>query len=278
MGDPLLCGLADLRAHVALHCAYEYKLSYCLALRSSFHDLSFGYHCRIAAQRRAPKTEGAQRSRLKRDTIKASSYLLLIFLSVAFGLWLQDFFGPYSAVFAEASGSAILKGQVAPAGFNVVVRFFIVNTDTEVMKSANSTDAEGYFWIYGVPAGTYDVGVKTDNAVSILSEDQVFVTEQITEIDFGTFSRGDLDGDDDCDHIDFGIFADTYPAYGDCLGYSGNWTAPETTASSSQGEDRFTIGMYYGVGAGCIVGIAVLGFLYLAPGEDEHGDREENRL
>jgi len=148
------------------------------------------------------------------------------------------------ALTVKAEETAVLKGHVQPAGFNMVVRLFEPNSTTEVFTSANSTDADGYFWIYGVPAGTYDVAVKTDNSLAILVANQTFITNQTLEIDFGNLSRGDLDGDDDIDRNDFGIFSNNYPSYGDTYGYPGNWTAPQTTLPTTPEPTPIPIPFY----------------------------------
>jgi len=126
--------------------------------------------------------------------------------------------------------SATLDGNVGLCGLgrvNIVVRFFTPNTQTEVMKACAPTDADGDFTIYGITPGIYDVGVKTDNSLSILKQDEEFTDEETTEINFGDLKRGDLNADDFIDGSDYGPMGDNWNAWGDCIGYSGDWLIPQ---------------------------------------------------
>jgi len=126
--------------------------------------------------------------------------------------------------------SATLAGNVGLMDFgavNLVVRFFTPNTQTEVMKACSPTDASGNFTIYGVTPGTYDVGVKCDNSLSLLTEDQVFIDGNTTNINFGNLLRGDLTGDDYVGGTDYSILSGNYNKVGPCYGYAGNWLIPQ---------------------------------------------------
>jgi len=125
--------------------------------------------------------------------------------------------------------SATLTGNVGLTGFgrvNLVVRFFTPDSDTEICKACAPTDADGDFTIYGIPAGTYDVGVKCDNSKSILVEDEVFSDGDTTDIDFGNLLRGDLNQDDAVVAGDFSILNGQFNTIGDCYGYAGDWLIP----------------------------------------------------
>ena len=126
--------------------------------------------------------------------------------------------------------SATLQGNVNLLGYgavNLVVRFFTPNTQTEVMKACSPTDASGNFTIYGITPGTYDVGVKCDNSLSILSEDQVFTEDNTTTINFGSLLRGDLNQDDAVTSPDYSILSSNFNKVGPCYGYPGNWLVPQ---------------------------------------------------
>lgn len=125
--------------------------------------------------------------------------------------------------------SATLKGNVNLLGLgavNIVVRFFTPNTQTEVMKACSPTDGSGDFTIYGITPGTYDVGVKSDNSLSLLAEDEVFTDGDDTDIDFGDLKRGDLNGDDYVASGDYSVMTANWQDWGPCYGYSGNWLMP----------------------------------------------------
>jgi len=126
--------------------------------------------------------------------------------------------------------AATLAGNVNLGGLprlNLVVRFFTPNTQTEVMRACSPTDASGNFTIYGITPGTYDVGVKAQNTLSLLSEDQVFTDGNTTNVSFGTILGGDLDENDYVDGTDYAILASNYNKWGGCFGYAGNWLIPQ---------------------------------------------------
>jgi len=125
--------------------------------------------------------------------------------------------------------SATLDGNVGLTGcapINLVVRFFTPDTEIEVFKACAPTDADGDFTIYGIPPGTYDVGIKADTTLSELVEDEVFTEGDTTEINFGNLRFGDLNGDDIANAIDQGLLYNCWNQGGDCLGYGGNWLMP----------------------------------------------------
>jgi hypothetical protein len=125
---------------------------------------------------------------------------------------------------------ATLDGHVnIPAGgaINLVVRFFTPDTDTEQFRACSPTDANGAFTIYGIPPGTYDVGVKSDKSLSILAEDKVFTEGNTTDINFGDLALGDLSNDDYVTLSDRTILYAYWGLGGDCAGYSGDWLMPQ---------------------------------------------------
>jgi len=125
-----------------------------------------------------------------------------------------------------------LAGNVALIGCgptNLVVRFFTPGTQVEIMKAASVTNAAGNFTVLGVTAGIYDVGVKSQHSLSILSPNEVFVDGVPTNVNFGNLNRGDLDANDICNMLDSGILAATRALpqfWGDCVGYAGDWLLP----------------------------------------------------
>lgn len=140
-------------------------------------------------------------------------------------------------------GDAILNGTVnLSAGaslldpVNLVVRFFTPNTTSEVMRACSPTNVDGNFTIYGITPGTYDVGVKSDNSLSILIEDKVFTGSNTTEIDFSTLKRGDVNNDDYVTSADRSILYLYWGQGGDCWNYTGDWLMPECPAGIAVGE------------------------------------------
>jgi len=109
---------------------------------------------------------------------------------------------------------------------NLVVRFFTPGTDTEVMKACSPTDASGNFTIYGITPGTYDVGVKSDNSLSLLAEGEEFTEGETTEISFGVLKRGDITNDDYVAELDNSLISLYWHQWGPCYGYAGNWLMP----------------------------------------------------
>lgn len=126
--------------------------------------------------------------------------------------------------------SATLQGTVAFQGteqnINVILRFFTPDTDTELFKACAPVPA-GTFTIYGIPAGTYDVGIKAGGYMSVLMEDEVFVDDEITEIDFGTLEGGDVTGNDRCQLADYNLALSAQGHNGACYTYAGDWFIPE---------------------------------------------------
>ena len=128
--------------------------------------------------------------------------------------------------------AATLSGSISiPSGgaINLVVRFFTPDTDTEIFKACAPTNGDGDFTVHGIPAGTYDVGVKSDKSISNLAEDEAFTDGNTTNVDFGVVYFGDLNNDDYATLSDRTLLYSAMgnkPA-GDCAGYAGNWLIPE---------------------------------------------------
>jgi len=126
--------------------------------------------------------------------------------------------------------SATLHGTVAFQGAeenqNVILRFFTPNTDTEIFKACAPV-VGGAFTIYGIPAGTYDVGIKSGGYMSVLKEDEVLSDGQTTQIDFGELEGGDITGNDRCQLADYNMALNNMGHDGDCHTYAGNWLLPE---------------------------------------------------
>jgi len=126
--------------------------------------------------------------------------------------------------------AAHLDGTITPEGafgYNLVVRFFTPGTDTEIHKSAAPTDpSTGDFDVYDAPVGTYDVGIKAQNSLSLLAASQVFTEGGTTVIDFGAIAGGDLNEDDYVSGGDSSIQAAHWLEWGGCYGYAGDWLLP----------------------------------------------------
>jgi hypothetical protein len=134
-----------------------------------------------------------------------------------------------TANFVLVGTTATLEGHVDLTGLpatNVTVRFFAPNTTTEyvAMKTHTSTDSNGNFTIPGIDPGTYDVGVKGSSSLSNLESGVNLIGGGTTYRDFGVLLEGDASGDDYVDGSDFGPLSDDWLKWGDCFGWSGNWT------------------------------------------------------
>ena len=125
---------------------------------------------------------------------------------------------------ATLSGTIALQGS----GVNqsIVVRFFTPGTQTEKHKGIAPV-VSGAFTIVDIPAGTYDVGVKSGGYLSVLVENQTFTDGQTTDIDFGTLLGGDVDGNDRVTAADYNLVSANYNVKGTCYGYAGNWLVPQ---------------------------------------------------
>jgi len=127
---------------------------------------------------------------------------------------------------ATLTGHVTLQSQAAT---NLVVRFFTPNTDTEEHKAAVATDGAGDFTVTGIPAGTYDIGIKNMASLSLLQEDKVFTDGNTTDVTFGTLLLGDLIHGADEDYIslsDYNLLIANYDTAGPCWGYAGDWLLP----------------------------------------------------
>jgi len=126
--------------------------------------------------------------------------------------------------------SATLQGTVtfqgAEVNQNVVLRFFTPDTDTELFKACAPVVA-GAFTIYGIPAGTYDVGIKSGGYLSVLMEDEVFTEGEDTNVNFGELEGGDITGNDRCQLVDYNIALANMGHNGACRTYAGDWLCPE---------------------------------------------------
>ena len=126
---------------------------------------------------------------------------------------------------ATLSGTIAFQISVADTQ-SIVVRFFTPGTQTEKHKGIAPV-VSGAFTIVGIPAGTYDVGVKSGGYMSKLVTDQTFTDGETTDIDFGTLKGGDINGDDIVLLNDWNITNANYGLKGDCYGYAGNWLVPQ---------------------------------------------------
>jgi len=128
--------------------------------------------------------------------------------------------------------SATLHGTITNSdgvqlNHNIVVRFFTPSTDTEVHKSAAVSDASGNFYVYDAPAGTYDVGIKPQGALSNLVASKTFTEGNTTDVAFGDVRFGDLTFDDAVTAADRGVLLNHWGIGGDCYGYAGDWLLPQ---------------------------------------------------
>jgi len=111
---------------------------------------------------------------------------------------------------------------------NLVIRFFTPGTDTEEFKACVPMAAgANAFTVYGIPPGTYDVGIKALNTLSLLAISETFTDGNTTNIAFGLLLYGDISGDDYVAAADQGALAANYHKYGPCIGYAGDWLLPQ---------------------------------------------------
>jgi len=101
------------------------------------------------------------------------------------------------------------------------VRFFQGDNEMSWSPVSATTSSYGYFNVYGVPTGTYDVAIKNWTCLSELETGVVFYGGEITVVDFGTTREGDANNDDWVTGVDFSLLAG---AFGSTPG-DANWNA-----------------------------------------------------
>lgn len=142
--------------------------------------------------------------------------------------------------------SATLAGTTTGQAFdvNLVIRFFTPGTQTELFRACVPMAANANaFTVYGIPAGTYDVGIKGLNTLSLLAASKVFTEGNTTNIAFGTLLYGDTSGDDYVSPEDYGSLSGNWGKWGPCYGYAGNWLMPDwPTATAGGGASYKLIG------------------------------------
>lgn len=90
-----------------------------------------------------------------------------------------------------------------------------------------------YFVVKGIQPGTYDIGAKSINTISVIAEDVVVTPGVPVEVSFaGLHYVGDNNNSDNVNSTDTGIenqVAAIMPV-GACSGYAGNWLIDDPTA------------------------------------------------
>jgi len=111
----------------------------------------------------------------------------------------------------DSAGNSTLIGNVSFEGRGeapnntwietFVVRFFNSPSYDELPWSPlyATTNSSGYFTITGLPAGTYDIGIKGKTSLSELVTNVTVGVNESVEVDFGTTREGDID---DSDYVD----------------------------------------------------------------------------
>jgi len=118
------------------------------------------------------------------------------------------------------------KNEVTSADATDLATAETLANEIKADYNAHRTATTGYFTIYGITPGTYDVGIKCDSSLSLLAEDKVFTDGQTTNISFGTLPEGDINGSDSVNTLDIGLLNSNYLKQGSCYGYAGNWLMP----------------------------------------------------
>jgi hypothetical protein len=85
-----------------------------------------------------------------------------------------------------------------------------------------------FFNAYGIPIGTYDIGIKSDVSQSLLAQDVIITTGTSIATDFGYIWQADVNGNDYSTGADSLVLTKAVTAgiVGDCAGWAGNWSAP----------------------------------------------------
>jgi len=86
------------------------------------------------------------------------------------------------------------------------------------------------FVVNGIAPGTYDIGFRSINTVSVIAEDVVVTPGVPVEVSFaGLHYPGDNNGDDKLNSIDSGIENQVVAlaSVGACYGYTGDWVMPD---------------------------------------------------
>lgn len=111
-------------------------------------------------------------------------------------------------------GHVTLQGRPAPPNNQwltpLTVVFLSPGTSVVLHTKDVITDSSGYFTIANIPAGTYDIGVKSPRALSLLVEDVIIFGDSTTSIEFGTLLEGDCNNDDVINGADYSILQDYF--------------------------------------------------------------------
>jgi len=76
------------------------------------------------------------------------------------------------------------------------VRFWEYGSEKSWSPVPAITDRNGYFDVFGIPPGTYNVAIKNWTCLSELETGVVLPDGEVTEVDFGTTREGDANDDD----------------------------------------------------------------------------------
>jgi len=130
--------------------------------------------------------------------------------------------GSYSIIakFMPVGAGATLQGHVAfptrdtPPNNNWIepfeVRFFQDGNEIAWLQINAITDASGYFYIPGIPCGTYNVSIKNWTCLSELQTGVGLIDNEVTYIDFGTTREGDANNDDWVTEVDLELLQAAY--------------------------------------------------------------------
>jgi len=90
------------------------------------------------------------------------------------------------------------------------VRFFQDGNEMAWSPINVITDASGYFYIPGIPCGTYNVSIKNWTCLSELQTGVGLIDNEVTYIDFGTTREGDANNDDWVTEVDLELLQAAY--------------------------------------------------------------------
>jgi len=123
-------------------------------------------------------------------------------------------------VACSLEGTVQLQGR--PGAPNPLGAVPLTVTVGEITHNVTADEA-GRFSLTGLPCGTYDVTVKSEQALSKRHGDALFSSGIATVIDFGVLLVGDANGDDRVNINDFSILATGfYPAFDNRADFNGD--------------------------------------------------------
>ncbi|HEY6505430.1 MAG TPA: N,N-dimethylformamidase beta subunit family domain-containing protein [Chitinophagaceae bacterium] len=118
-----------------------------------------------------------------------------------------------AATTTTITGQVTLQGRPpAPSvewSVSVTVELYTTGNPTPVATFNTTTNTSGQFIVTGVPAGTFNIRVKSSHTLARVKTDQALLAGN-NNIDFGILLEGDANNDNSVDLLDFSILLATY--------------------------------------------------------------------